>query len=127
MSSFAEKFAQLSLSNQRTFLIDPGVKAKIGEWETLYKRLTDFDFIDAKVKHSDFGVQSLIEDYDLINNSELLNKPEYNAEQVKTLKLIQEALRLSAHILKKIKCNWQGNCGGECSTLKYRKFKQCLK
>ncbi|MFS0516486.1 hypothetical protein ACEYW6_17470, partial [Nostoc sp. UIC 10607] len=112
MSSFAEKFAQLSLSDQRTILIDPRVKAKIGKWKPFYKRLTDFNFIDAKVNHSDFGVQSLIEDYDLINDSELLNNPEYNPEQVKTLKLIQGALRLSAHILVKDKRQLAGQLWG---------------
>ncbi|MEH2050257.1 MAG: hypothetical protein V7K70_11120, partial [Nostoc sp.] len=112
MSSFAEKFAQLSLSDQRTILIDPRVKAKTGKWKPFYKKLTDFDFIAAKVNHSDFGVQSLIEDYDLIDDSELLNKPEYNAEQVKTLKLIQEALQLSAHILKKDKMQLAGQLWG---------------
>lgn len=112
MSSFADKFAQLSLSNQRTFLIDPRVKAKIGEWETLYNRLTDFDFIDAKVKHSDFGVQSLIEDYDLINDSQLLSNPEYNPEQVKTLELIQELLRMSRHILVQDKMQLAGQLWG---------------
>ncbi|MEH1823295.1 MAG: hypothetical protein V7L31_30185, partial [Nostoc sp.] len=112
MSSFAEKFAQLSLSDQRTILIDPRVKAKIGKWKAFYKRLTDFDFIDAKIKHSDFGVQSIIEDYDLINNSEILKKPEYNPEQIKTLKLIQGALRLSAHILVKDKLQLAGQLWG---------------
>nr|MDZ8234387.1 hypothetical protein [Nostoc sp. ChiQUE02] len=112
MSSFAEKFAQLSLSDQRTILIDPRVKAKIGKWKPFYKRLTDFNFIDAKVNHSDFGVQSLIEDYDLINDSELLNNPEYNPEQVKTLKLIQGGLRLSAHILVKDKKQLAGQLWG---------------
>lgn len=112
MSIFAEKFAQLSLSDQRIFLIDPGVKAKIGKWKPFYKRLTDFNFIDAKINHSDFGVQSLIADYDLINDSELLNNPEYNSEQVKTLKLIQGALRLSAHILRKDKKQLAGQLWG---------------
>ncbi|MEH2422774.1 MAG: hypothetical protein V7K48_18205 [Nostoc sp.] len=112
MSSFAEKFAQLSLSDQRTILIDPHVKAKIGKWKPLYKKLTDFDFINAKINHSDFGVQSLIEDYDLINDSEILNNPEYNAKQVKTLKLIQGALRLSAHILVKDKMQLAGQLWG---------------
>ncbi|MEH2184656.1 MAG: hypothetical protein V7K64_00540, partial [Nostoc sp.] len=112
MSSFAEKFAQLSLSDQRTILIDPRVKAKIGKWKPFYKRLTDFDFINAKINHSDFGVQSLIEDYDLINDSELLNNPKYNPEQVKTLKLIQGALRLSTHILVKDKMQLAGQLWG---------------
>ncbi|MEH2007264.1 hypothetical protein [Nostoc sp.] len=112
MNSFAEKFAQLSLSDQRTILIDPRVKANLGKWKPFYKRLTDFNFIDAKINHFDFGLQSLIEDYDLINNSELLNNPEYNPEQVKTLILIQGALRLSSHILVKDKMQLAGQLWG---------------
>ncbi|MEH2291630.1 MAG: hypothetical protein V7K31_00480, partial [Nostoc sp.] len=127
MSSFAEKFAQLSLSDQRTILIDPRVKAKIGKWKPLYKRLTDFDFIDAKINHSDFGVQSLIEDYDLIDNSELLNNPEYNPEQVKTLKLIQGALRLSAHILVKDKMQLAGQLWGRMQHFTLPKIQAMLK
>jgi WD40 repeat protein len=64
-----------------------------------YKCLTDFGFLAAKVKHPELGVQALIEDYDLIDDAELLTHPEYNGEKVKSLKLIQGALRLSAHIL----------------------------
>ncbi|NET46998.1 MAG: hypothetical protein F6K15_36275 [Okeania sp. SIO2B3] len=60
--------------------------------EKYYKLLTNFDFLVAKVQHPEFGVQALIEDYDLV---------EGDNEKVKTLKLIQEALRLSAHILEK--------------------------
>ncbi|MFB2978495.1 WD40 repeat domain-containing protein [Microseira sp. BLCC-F43] len=64
-----------------------------------YKCLTDFGFLAAKVKHPELGVQALIEDYDLIDDAELLTHPEYKGEKVKSLKLIQGALRLSAHIL----------------------------
>ncbi|MFN6535013.1 MAG: hypothetical protein RM021_001390 [Nostoc sp. EkiNYC01] len=84
---------------------------KSSDLKKYYKVLTDFDFINAKVNHSDFGVRSLIADYDLINDSELLNKPEY-AEQVKTLKLIQEALRLPRHILVKDKMQLAGQLWG---------------
>lgn len=72
---------------------------KSGNLEKYYKILTNFTFIETKINHLEFGVQALIEDYDLINNTELLNNPEYNAETVKALKLIQGALRLSTHVL----------------------------
>lgn len=100
---------------------------KSSDLKKYYKVMTDFDFINAKVKHSDFGVQSLIEDYDLINNSELLNKPEYNAEQIKTLKLIQEALRLSAHILKKDKMQLAGQFCGRMQHFEVREIQVMLK
>ncbi|MEH2288036.1 WD40 repeat domain-containing protein, partial [Nostoc sp.] len=67
--------------------------------EKYYTTLTDFNFITVKINHSEFGVQPLIEDYDLIDDTDTLNYPEYNSEKVKSLKLIQGALKLSAHIL----------------------------
>ncbi|MEH2370114.1 WD40 repeat domain-containing protein, partial [Nostoc sp.] len=85
---------------------------KLINLQKYYKVLTDFDFIAAKINNFDFGVQSLIEDYDLINDSELLNNPEYNPEQVKTLKLIQGALGLSAVIIIKDKMQLTGQLWG---------------
>ncbi|MBL1197538.1 MAG: hypothetical protein FWK04_00250, partial [Nostoc sp. GBBB01] len=70
-----------------------------GNLEKYYATLTDFDFLVAKINYPEFGVQPLIEDYDLIDDAETLNYPEYNSEKIKSLKLIQRALRLSAHIL----------------------------
>lgn len=67
--------------------------------EKYYATLTDFKFITDKINYPELGVQSLIEDYDLIDDVETLNYPEYNSEKVKSLKLIQGVLRLSAHIL----------------------------
>ncbi|MEH2299917.1 MAG: hypothetical protein V7K88_13050 [Nostoc sp.] len=100
MGEFAEKLAAESLAFQRAYLgsLAPSL-IKSGNLEKYYQTLTDFDFITAKINHPEFGVQPLIEDYDLINDAETLNYPEYNSEKVKSLKLIQGALRLSAHIL----------------------------
>nr|MDZ8101219.1 WD40 repeat domain-containing protein [Nostoc sp. DedSLP01] len=66
-----------------------------GNLEKYYQTLTDFAFLTAKINHPEFGVQALIEDYDLIDDAEALNNP----KKVKSLKLIQGALRLSGHIL----------------------------
>ncbi|MFN6541016.1 MAG: hypothetical protein RM021_032375 [Nostoc sp. EkiNYC01] len=66
-----------------------------GNLEKYYQTLTDFEFLTAKINHPELGVQALIEDYDLIDDTEALNNP----KKVKSLKLIQGALRLSAHIL----------------------------
>jgi WD40 repeat protein len=52
-----------------------------------------------KIQHPEFGVQALIEDYDLLDDSDEENHPEWNPEAVKALRLIQGALRLSAHVL----------------------------
>jgi WD40 repeat protein len=83
----------------RAYLGSLGSLIKSGNLKKYYKLLTDFDFIAAKINHPEFGVQPLIEDYDLIDDPELFNHPEYKPEKVKALKLIQGALQLSAHIL----------------------------
>ncbi|OKH52635.1 beta-propeller domain-containing protein [Scytonema sp. HK-05] len=85
---------------------------KSGNLKKYYKLLTDFDFIAAKMNHPEFGVQPLIEDYDLIDDAELFNHPEYQPEKVKALKLIQGALRLSAHILQQDKMQLAGQLLG---------------
>ncbi|MEG4867168.1 MULTISPECIES: hypothetical protein [unclassified Microcoleus] len=59
--------------------------------------LTDFGFIEAKLEF--LGVQALIDDYDLARISDVL----LSEEQTETLKLIQRAIRKSAHILDKDK------------------------
>ncbi|MCP6758505.1 MAG: WD40 repeat domain-containing protein [Fischerella sp. CENA71] len=99
MSKFTKKLAEMSPSQQRLFLNDPTIRAKTRQLSKLYKVLTNFDFITAKINHDEFGVQALINDYDLFNNNEILAHPEYNSETVKALKLIQGALKLSSHIL----------------------------
>jgi hypothetical protein len=44
----------------------------------------------AKIQHSNFGLQALIDDFDLMNNAEVLSHPDYNPEKVKkALNLIQ--------------------------------------
>ena len=49
-----------------------------GNLDKYYATLTNFDFIHAKINHSEFGVQSFIEVYDLIVDAETLNFTEYN-------------------------------------------------
>ncbi|MBE8971018.1 hypothetical protein IQ277_33905 [Nostocales cyanobacterium LEGE 12452] len=96
MGEFADKLAAQSPAFQRAYLgsLAPSL-VKSGNLEKYYQTLTDFDFITAKINYPQFGVQPLIEDYDLIDGEETLN----NSKKVKSLKLIQGALRLSAHIL----------------------------
>ncbi len=100
MGEFADKLAVQSPAFQRAYLgsLAPSL-VKSGNLEKYYQTLNNFDFLVAKIKHPTFGVQPLIEDYDLIDHEEILNYPEYNPEKVKSLKLIQGALRLSAHVL----------------------------
>ncbi|BAY98624.1 WD-40 repeat protein [Tolypothrix tenuis PCC 7101] len=104
MGEFADKLAAQSPAFQRAYLgsLAPSL-VKSGKLEKYYKTLTDFDFITAKINYLEFGVQPLIDDYDLIDDVEILTHPEYNAKTVKALKLIQRALDLSKHILERDK------------------------
>lgn len=70
-----------------------------GDLQKYYQRLCDFKFLLGKIQHSEFGVQALIEDYDLLDDSELEKHPCHNPEAAKELRLIRGALRLSAHVL----------------------------
>jgi WD40 repeat protein len=95
LEKFAEKLASATPARQRAMLGNVHTLVGSNQLEKLekyYRLLTNFDFMAAKVQHPDFGVQGLIEDYDLVGG---------NNEKVRTLKLIQGALRLSAHILVK--------------------------
>ncbi|MEH1921859.1 hypothetical protein [Nostoc sp.] len=100
MGEFADKLAAQSPAFQRAYLgsLAPSL-VKSANLEKYYKTLTDFDFITAKINHPEFGVQPLIEDYDLIDHREMSNNSEYNFKKGTSLELIQGALRLSAHIL----------------------------
>ena len=71
--------------------------AKRGKVDRYYRWMTDFGFIEAKLDL--LGVQPLIEDYDLARISDVLLLP----DQTETLKLIQGAIRKSAHVLERDK------------------------
>ncbi|MCL1475722.1 WD40 repeat domain-containing protein, partial [Argonema antarcticum] len=88
--------------------------------------LTNFDFIEAKINHPEFGVQSLIADYYLLDDAEVLTHPEYNDEKVKALKLIQGALRLSAYILNQDKTQLAEQFWGRMQCLKMPEIKAML-
>jgi hypothetical protein len=83
MSKFAKKLTKMSPSQQRVFLDDPSLRAKTGQLRKLYKIMTNFDVIAAKINHDEFSVQTLIDAYDLIDNTEVLNNTEYNHQKVK--------------------------------------------
>ncbi len=100
MGEFANKLAAEKLYYQRAYLgslLPNYVKSKnLGKY---YEKLTDFNFLMAKIQHPDFGVQALIDDFDLVDDSEALTHPEYNSEKAKALNLIQAVLWMSADIL----------------------------
>ena len=100
MAEFADKLAAKPLSYQRAYLgsLLPNY-VKSGNLEKYYQKLTDFNFLMAKIQHPEFGVQALIDDFNLVDDSEALSHPEYNSEKAKALNLIQAVLWMSADIL----------------------------
>src|SRR4028119_2113411 len=77
-----------------------------GDFNRYYRWVTDFGFIEAKLNL--LGVQPLIEDYDLGRNADVL----LSKEQSQTLRLMQGAIRKSAHVLEKDKTQLAGHLWG---------------
>ena len=102
-----------------------------GNLEEYFQTLTDFKFLAEKVNHPEFGVQALIEDYDLIEEPPqppLLRGENVclTPEKVKTLKRIQGALRLSAHVLAKDKTQLAGQLWGRMQGFDVQRIQQLL-
>ncbi|NEO52125.1 MAG: WD40 repeat domain-containing protein [Okeania sp. SIO3B5] len=81
------------------------------EVEDLCQLLSDYYFIEAKINHNSFGIQALIKDYDLIDDIDF-KLFKYGYQSIKSLKLIQGALRLSAHILNQDSKQLTGQLSG---------------
>src|SRR4028118_1883598 len=113
MEEFADKLVAKPLSYQRAYLgsLLPNY-VKSGNLEKYYQRLTDFNFLMAKIQHPEFGVQALIDDFDLINASEAVSHSEYNPETAKALNLIQAVLWMSADIWERDKTQLAGQLLG---------------
>ncbi|NEO40180.1 MAG: WD40 repeat domain-containing protein [Moorea sp. SIOASIH] len=82
-----------------------------GQLNKLSRLLSNYEFIEAKLNHPEFGVKALIEDYELIDDIEV-SHPEYSKQTIKSLKLIQGALRLSTHILTQDPSQLAGQLSG---------------
>ncbi|GAB1545461.1 hypothetical protein NUACC21_81370 [Scytonema sp. NUACC21] len=112
MSEMSDWLASLSLEDRDYALKHlPSHMAEannVGKKELLYRFLTDFDFIAAKALHPEIKLQELIEDYDRAFDPPVL----IAGEKAETLKLIQAALRVSAHILEKDKTQLAGQLLG---------------
>ena len=94
MMKIFDWLASLSDDNRNYALKNlPIHMAQAGHNNKLFRFLTDFDFIEAKLY--DLTPQVLIEDYDLALAPEIL----ISDEKKDCLKVIQGAIRLSAHIL----------------------------
>ncbi|MFM7369091.1 MAG: WD40 repeat domain-containing protein, partial [Sphaerospermopsis kisseleviana] len=81
----------------------PEQQLKAGNLDKYYQTLTDFDFISLKINYPKFGIESLVKDYLLIEDPEILellaDDEKLKSEQIKTLKLIQQTLELSFHVV----------------------------
>ncbi|MEG4105122.1 WD40 repeat domain-containing protein, partial [Microcoleus sp. S13_C5] len=113
MGEFADKLAAKPLFYQRAYLgsLLPN-HVKSGNLEKYYQKLTDFNFLMAKIQHPEFGVQALIDDFNLVGGSEAVTHPEYNPEKAKALDLIQSVLWMSADILERDKARLAGQLLG---------------
>src|SRR4028118_322274 len=102
MGEFADKLAAKPLFYQRAYLgsLLPN-HVKSGNLDKYYQRLTNFNFLMAKIQHPELGVQALIDDFNLVDDSEAVIHPEYNPEKVKALDLIQAVVWMSADILER--------------------------
>jgi WD40 repeat protein len=104
MGKLKDGLARMSAEKQSyTLETLPSSLAERSKGQRLHQLLTDFDFIEAKLEL--LGVQALIEDYDLARNSDVL----LSQEQSQTLRLIQGAIRKSAHVLEKDKTQLAGH------------------
>ena len=107
MGKLKDGLARMSAEKQcYTLEFLPSLLAERSKGQHLHQLLTDFDFIEAKLEL--LGVQALIDDYDLTRNYDVL----LSQEQSETLRLIQGAIRKSAHVLEKDKTQLAGHLWG---------------
>ncbi|MEG4589056.1 hypothetical protein QUA54_28150, partial [Microcoleus sp. MOSTC5] len=112
MGTLADKFKAESPALLRVYLGSPSYLINSENLGEYYQTLTDFNFLMAKIQHPEFGVQALIDDFNLVEGSEALSHPEYNPEKVKALNLIQAVLWMSADILERDKTQLAGQLLG---------------
>jgi WD40 repeat protein len=95
MGKLTDNLAQM-LPDKRRCLLTKTVNSGIehSRWEDLYRLLTDFDFVQAKINYYD--VAEVIDDYTKALNSQLLQI----MPQADNLRAIQGSLQLAAHILE---------------------------
>jgi WD40 repeat protein len=103
MGKFADEFAGEKLYCQRAYMGLPLNYVSYGNIEKYYQILTNFNFLMAKIQHPEFGVQALIDDFNLVDESETISHPEYNPEKAKCLNFICSVLWMSADILEQDK------------------------
>ncbi|MFM6243078.1 MAG: WD40 repeat domain-containing protein, partial [Dolichospermum sp.] len=99
MSNFRNWFNEKSEEAKEQFLGEyPRLLLDGKKYPELFKLLSNYYFIEAKINHPLFGVQALIEDYDLLDDSKIRNDLRY-VENVKALQLIKKSLFRKSHII----------------------------
>jgi WD40 repeat protein len=121
MSEFKQKLGEMS-REKRLYTLEtlPRHLVESGQGEKLHQLLTDFDFIEAKL--DEFGVQALIEDYDLATGSNLLREQ----DKSRNLYLIPYALRQSAPILSRDKTQLASQLWGRLLAFEKPEFQRML-
>ena len=93
MSDVRKRLAELSEEGKENLIGElPHLLLEGGQVKNFCRLLSDYHFIEAKINHPKFGLETLIEDYDLIDEDKLLTHPEHNSEAIKALRLIQKVL-----------------------------------
>ncbi|NEO67148.1 MAG: WD40 repeat domain-containing protein [Moorea sp. SIO4G2] len=122
MRNLATRLAEMPADQRRATLGSlPTHLAKAARAEKLHFLLTNFDFMEAKIFY--LAPEQLIKDYDIALYKNL-SLPE---SQVESLKLIQSAIRLSAHVLEKYKSQLSGQLLGRLLTFPQPDIQSMLK
>ncbi|MEG5063978.1 WD40 repeat domain-containing protein [Microcoleus sp. B3-A4] len=121
MSEFKQELGEMS-REKRLYTLETLLRHLVesGQGEKLHQLLTDFDFIEAKL--DELGVQSLIEDYDLATDSNLLREQ----DKSRNLYLIPYALRQSAPILERDKTQLASQLWGRLLAFEKPEFQRML-
>ncbi|MBY5280382.1 hypothetical protein F2Y95_00990, partial [Aphanizomenon flos-aquae CCAP 1446/1C] len=131
MGSIATKLASKSAEFQSMFLGQfPEQQLKAGNSEKYYQTLTDFDFICLKIQYPNFGIEALTRDYLLVEDpgklENLADDKQLTLEQIKTLKIIQQTLELSSHVLNQDSNQLVGQLWGRLQSFQQREIQQIL-
>ncbi|MTJ51786.1 WD40 repeat domain-containing protein, partial [Anabaena sp. UHCC 0253] len=131
MGNIATKLASKPAEFKSLFLGQfPEQQLKAGNTEKYYQTVMDFDFIYLKINHDKFGVEALIRDYLLIEDIEILDNladdEKLATEQIKTLKLIQQTLELSAHVVNQDRHQLVGQLWGRLQSFENSDIQKIL-
>ncbi|WP_016949408.1 WD40 repeat domain-containing protein [Anabaena sp. PCC 7108] len=131
MGNIATKLAAKPAEFKSLFLGQfPEQHLKAGNSDKYYQTLTDFDFISLKIEYPKFGIEALTRDYLLVKEPEklenLAHDKQLTLEQIKTLKIIQQTLELSSHVVNQDSNQLVGQLWGRLQSCQQRDIQQIL-